>query len=104
MTRVYIRTGLAPSLLFIDSVARLSASSEFFDPSDPRAGPRSPQWRATGADKVDQALRAARAATGWRKWRPVDRGKVLGAMACVVSRNKNELAALESMGAGKPLG
>ena len=95
---------VAPSLLFIDGEARPSGSGAFFETIDPATAAPLASVARGGADDVDAAVEAARAAlTGWRRWRPADRGRLLTAIGAAILRNRDELAMLESRDTGKPL-
>jgi acyl-CoA reductase-like NAD-dependent aldehyde dehydrogenase len=92
------------SLLFIHGIARASASGAFFDTIDPASGSPITAVARGGADDVDAAVESARRAlAAWRRWRPVDRGRLLTAISSAILRNRDELAALESRDTGKPL-
>src|SRR5690606_4375928 len=57
-----------------------------------------------GADDVDAAVAAARAAAdGWAAWSGRDRAKVLYRVARVLQERARELAVLETMDGGKPI-
>jgi betaine-aldehyde dehydrogenase len=64
-------------------------------------------WRApvSGAGEVDRAVRAARGAFArWSQATPAERAAALLGLAELVERNAEELARLEALNAGKPLG
>lgn len=57
-----------------------------------------------GAADVDAAVAAARVAfRSWRRVAPLERGRILKAMAEVVRRNARELAALDAQNCGNPV-
>jgi betaine-aldehyde dehydrogenase len=62
---------------------------------------RAPQ---SGAEEVDRAVRAARAAfPGWSATTPAERSAALLAIADVVEEHGEEIARLEALNAGKPI-
>ncbi len=58
-----------------------------------------------GADEVDAAVQAARAAFEgpWRQLTPTERGRLLLKLADVIAGHENELTELEALDTGKPL-
>ena len=64
-------------------------------------------WRApiSDAGEVDRAVRAARGAfAGWSQSTPAQRSQALLSLANAVERHSEELARLEALNAGKPIG
>jgi aldehyde dehydrogenase (NAD+) len=94
-----------PKLLLIDGQHRASASGRTFKTLDPATG----QVIATVAEgnevDVDRAVAAARRAFEgpWRTMRAAERGKILHRLVELMKRHANEIAALESLDAGKPI-
>jgi aldehyde dehydrogenase (NAD+)/betaine-aldehyde dehydrogenase len=79
-------------------------SAEVIDVLDPATGEAFAQVPAAGADEVDAAVRAARAAAkDWARTTPAVRGRLLRNLASLVSGRREELAALESRDTGKPM-
>lgn len=79
------------------------ADTEVVDPSTGRVAA---EVASADATDVDRAVRAAhRAFTGgrWRSAPAVERGRTLGRIAELVRSRTDELAALESVSAGKPI-
>jgi aldehyde dehydrogenase (NAD+)/betaine-aldehyde dehydrogenase len=75
-----------------------------FEVLDPSTGRVLARVARGGAEQVDAAVRAARAASpGWRRTSPADRGAALRRLGELVARDREELALLESRDTGKPL-
>ena len=82
-----------------------AASGATFDSLDPTSGETVATLALGGAQDVDRAVAAARAALpGWRAVDPYERGRILQRLADLLEANADELAALESRDAGKPFG
>ncbi|MFF3567490.1 aldehyde dehydrogenase family protein [Nocardia jiangxiensis] len=80
-------------------------TSDTYDNIDPSTGQSLGQVVRSGADEVDRAVRAARAAQkSWRLTSPETRAKLLTRLADLIERDAESLALLESEDAGKPLG
>src|SRR6201993_4105490 len=94
-----------PKLLLIDGQHRASASGRTFKTLDPATG----QIIATVAEgnevDVDRAVVAARRAFEgpWRTLRASERGQILLRLADLMKMRADEIAALESLDAGKPI-
>lgn len=76
------------------------------DAIDPATGRKITQFHACGVEDVDRAVQAAHKcfeSREWRAMRPIDRGRLLERLALLVERDRNELAALESIDSGKLL-
>jgi aldehyde dehydrogenase (NAD+) len=79
-------------------------SPETLDNVDPRTGEVIGAVAAGGAGIVDQAVASAGAAfVEWRDRRPIERGRVLLEIARCIREHVDELAAIESREAGKPI-
>lgn len=81
-----------------------AAGGATFATLDPATGTETGRIAAAGADDVAAAVAAARAALpGWRATLPVERAKVLWAIADILEREIDALAELETLDQGKPL-
>jgi len=92
--------------LLIDGERRAAADGRTFETLDPATGEPITTVAQAGADDVDAAVRAARAALEegpWRKARPADRARLLNRLAELIDANSDELAQLESLDNGKPV-
>jgi gamma-glutamyl-gamma-aminobutyraldehyde dehydrogenase len=91
---------------FIDGRFVDAASGESFETENPATGEVLTHVAAGGAEDVDRAVRAARAAFEdgrWSKLAPGDRKAILLRLADRVEANAEELATLDSLEAGKPI-
>ena len=94
-----------PELLLIDGQHVPSASGRTFK----TLNPATEQVIATVAEgnevDVDRAVAAARRAFEgpWRTMRASERGQILLRLVALMKRHANEIAALESLDAGKPI-
>jgi phenylacetaldehyde dehydrogenase len=82
------------------------AGSDQFDTVDPATGTTIAQIARGDAATIDRAVAAARTAfeTGpWPAMTPMDRAKLLWAIADVLEAHIDELAELETLDQGKPL-
>jgi acyl-CoA reductase-like NAD-dependent aldehyde dehydrogenase len=82
-----------------------AASGATFESLDPTSGEPIATLARGSAEDVDRAVAAARAAAP--AWRDVDayaRGRILQRLADLVEQHGDELARLEALDAGKPLG
>ena len=71
---------------------------------DPATGVESGSISAAGAADIDDAVAAARAAQpGWQATLPVERARLLWAIADILEREIDALAELETLDQGKPL-
>jgi acyl-CoA reductase-like NAD-dependent aldehyde dehydrogenase len=81
------------------------ATFEVFDPASGQVIAHVPQG---GAADVDRAVKAARAAfaddSPWRKLTAAERGRAILRLAELVEKHADELAQIESLDNGKPLG
>ncbi|GGL76840.1 gamma-aminobutyraldehyde dehydrogenase [Wenxinia marina] len=72
---------------------------------NPRTGETILKMPEASTDQIDRAVRAARAAfPGWSRTTPGERSAKLLAIADAVEANAEELARLEALNCGKPLG
>lgn len=75
-----------------------------FEVLDPSTGTVLARVARGGAEPVDAAVRAARAASpGWSRTSPAERGAALRRLGELIARDREELALLESQDTGKPL-
>jgi phenylacetaldehyde dehydrogenase len=77
------------------------------DAIDPATGQRITQFHACGVEDVNRAVEAAQTCFESREWqamRPIDRGRLLERLALLVERDREMLAALETLDSGKLLG
>lgn len=89
---------------FINGQAVEPSSRNYLDKLDPRTGEVIARVASGSEADVDRAVRAAHAAfPAWRDMRPMDRGRILLAMAAKIRENVKLLAAMESKETGKPL-
>uniref|UniRef100_A0A0D9WRP5 Aldehyde dehydrogenase 1 n=1 Tax=Leersia perrieri TaxID=77586 RepID=A0A0D9WRP5_9ORYZ len=87
---------------FVDAV-----SGKTFETRDPRTGDVIASVAEGDKDDVDLAVKAAREAFDHGKWPRMsgsERGKIISKYADLVEQHAEELAALESLDAGKPVG
>ncbi len=81
-----------------------AASGATLPTIDPATGKESGLISAAGEADVDQAVAAAKAAlAGWRATPPVERARILWAIADKIEANIDQLAELETLDQGKPL-
>ena len=96
-----------PKQLLIGGEWRAAADGRTFESIDPATGEPVAQVAQAGAQDVDAAVQAARAAfadgSPWRKLSAAARGQLLNSLADLVDANAQELAELESLDNGKPL-
>ncbi len=84
-----------------------AVSAEAFDVIDPSTGKTFTQVPRGGPADIDAAVAAAREAFDDRRWsslRPGKRAEVLNKVADLIMKNLNELAQMEALDCGKPLG
>ena len=92
--------------LLIDGEWVDAADGRTFETIDPATGRPITEVAHAGAEDVDRAVRAARAALDQGPWHDApaaERGRLLNRLADLVERNADELAELESLDNGKPL-
>ena len=91
-------------LLWIGGHYQQGTDGEFFDNLNPATGEVICRVAVAGAKDVDRAVRAAR--DGLAQWRAMDgtaRGRVLMRAARLLREQRDDLARLESLDAGKPI-
>jgi acyl-CoA reductase-like NAD-dependent aldehyde dehydrogenase len=95
-----------PHRLLIGGERVDSAGGETFTTFDPSTGRPIADVAQASAEDVDRAVAAARAALEgkWGSLSPVKRGALLYRLADLVEANADELAQLESLDVGKPVG
>ncbi|MET0294038.1 MAG: aldehyde dehydrogenase family protein [Phenylobacterium sp.] len=87
---------------FIGGESAPAASGEYLSSYNPATGEPVAQVAAGGAQDVERAVQAAAAAApGWRDRRPIERGRVLTALAGKIRERARELADLERLETGK---
>ncbi len=92
---------------FIDGKFVNAQSGETFTTENPATGKPLAEIAAGDAPDVDQAVKAARRAFEggvWSRMKPGDRKKVLLKFADLLEAHGNELALLDTLEAGKPIG
>jgi acyl-CoA reductase-like NAD-dependent aldehyde dehydrogenase len=95
-----------PPQMSIGGRATGAASGSTFEVIDPSTGRRLTEVPRAGAEDVDEAVSAARAAFDDRRWsglRPGKRTEILYKLGELIKRNLGELAQLEALDSGKPL-
>jgi phenylacetaldehyde dehydrogenase len=93
--------------LLIDGEWVAAESGQDFDVHDPSNGEVIARCSSGAAPDVDRAVRAARRAfeSGpWSRITPSDRGRLLWRLADLIEEHGEELARLESLDNGKPIG
>jgi phenylacetaldehyde dehydrogenase len=96
----------APHQLFIGGRWVDAASGATFDTPNPATGETLATVAAGGAEDVDRAVRAARAAFDdgpWGRMSPSERGRIVWRIGDLILEHAEELAQLESLDNGKPL-
>ncbi len=81
------------------------ASGKYYDDVNPSTGATLAQVAEGGAEDIDRAVKAARAAFEgpWAKIHPGDRGRLLYKLGQLVRDNAEELAEIDALDAGKPI-
>src|SRR5574337_894250 len=98
---------LGPTKLLINNEWHDSASGKTFETINPATEEVIAQVAEADAPDVDLAVKSARRAFeegAWTKMSGSQRGRLLYKLADLIEANKKELAALESLDNGKPLG
>ncbi len=91
--------------LYIDGQWQPAADGQTIEVQDPSTGARIAEVAAAQAPDVDAAVQAATAAFGgWSELSASERAVILHRLADAIERNTEELARLESMDVGKPIG
>src|SRR5437667_1991056 len=95
-----------PHRLLIGGEQLEAADGRTFETIDPSTGQPIADVAHAGAEDVDRAVRAARAAFEgkWAKLPAAGRTQVMLALADLVEEHADELAELESLDNGKPVG
>jgi 1-pyrroline dehydrogenase len=89
---------------FIGGTWSDAASGETMEVIAPATGETIAEVPSCGAEDVDRAVEAAKAALpDWLEKTPKERSQLLHALADVIDENAEELAQLESVNVGKPL-
>jgi aldehyde dehydrogenase (NAD+) len=91
--------------LFIGGESVEPRSGEWFQTTSPADESPLAEVAQAGAEDVDAAVRAARAAfeNGWSEIRPAERAKYLFRIARILQERARELAVAESLDGGKPI-
>ena len=95
-----------PTNSFIDGSYRPAASGKTFETVNPATGETLASVAACGAEDVDFAVLKAREAFEdgrWSKLHPADRKDTLIRFAKLITRNRRELAVMESLDSGKTI-
>jgi phenylacetaldehyde dehydrogenase len=95
-----------PHQLFIGGQWVDAASGETFSTPNPATGEPLADIAAGGAEDIDRAVRAARAAFDdgpWGRMTPSERGRIVWRIGDLILEHAEELAQLESLDNGKPL-
>lgn len=96
-----VRRGQGSGLLI---AGEWSTAPSSFATLDPALGEEIGQLPRGGPEEVDRAVAAARTAlNGWKATTPVNRARILWAIADLMERHIDELAELETLDQGKPL-
>jgi len=92
---------------FIDGQYVTAADGRTFDCINPATGDKLASIAWAGEHEVEQAVTAARRAFdngGWSDLPPLARGRILKRFAALIREHRDELALLETLDAGKPIG
>jgi aldehyde dehydrogenase (NAD+) len=90
--------------LLIGGRPREASDGGSFATINPSTGEAIARVAAATVDDVDEAVATAYAASRrWREAKPVERGRVLQAVARLLAEHRQELARLETVDSGKPL-
>jgi len=98
---------LLPTNAFIDGAFRPANSGKRFKTTNPATGETLAEIADCDASDVDLAVAKAREAFEDGRWRlqaPADRKAVLLKLAKLIEQNRHELAVVESLDSGKPVG
>src|ERR1700732_2311266 len=96
-----------PRQLFIDGQWTDAASGQTFDTPHPATGETLARVAEGGAEDIDRAVRAARRAFEegpWGRMTPSERGRIIWRIGDLILEHADELAQLESLDNGKPVG
>jgi phenylacetaldehyde dehydrogenase len=96
----------APRKLFINGQWVDAAAGETFDTLDPATGEILAEVARGEAEDIDRAVIAARAAFEgpWSRLNPSERGRIIHRIGDLIEQNADELAELDSLDNGKPVG
>ncbi|ASK89357.1 aldehyde dehydrogenase family protein [Sphingorhabdus sp. SMR4y] len=90
--------------LLADGQWKAARDGKTFDTVDPATGAVTGKLALANSADVDDAVAAARGALAdWKNTTPVNRSKILWAIADIIEENIDALAELESLDQGKPL-
>lgn len=88
---------------FIDGKVSPPISGQYLSSFDPRSGAQAAAVADGNAADVEAAVRAAvAAAPGWRARRPIERGRILLALAQKIREHSARLSEIERLETGKP--
>jgi aldehyde dehydrogenase (NAD+) len=88
---------------YIDGRSEHPASGDYLSSFDPCAGAPVARVASSGQADIDRAVQAASAAcAAWRNRRPIERGRILLAIAAKIRQNSDHLSAMERSETGKP--
>ena len=96
----------SPRKLFIDGQWVDAAAGQTFETLDPATGEVLAEVARGEAEDIDRAVRAARKAFDgpWSKLNPSERGRIIYRIGDLIAEHAEELAELESLDNGKPVG
>jgi len=94
-----------PTKLLINGEWVEPASGKYYDDPNPTTGEIAATVAEGGAEDVDRAVKAARAAFEgpWSKMHPADRGRLIYKLGELVREHTRELAEIDAVDAGKPV-
>jgi phenylacetaldehyde dehydrogenase len=94
----------APRQLFINGQWTDAASGKTFETPNPATGETLARVAEGGAEDINRAVRAARAAFEgpWSRMSPSERGRIIWRIGDLILEHADELAQLESLDNGKP--
>jgi phenylacetaldehyde dehydrogenase len=95
-----------PRKLFINGQWVDAAAGETFETLDPATGEVLAEVARGEAEDIDRAVLAARAAFEgpWSRLNPSERGRIIHRIGDLIEQNADELAELDSLDNGKPVG
>src|SRR6202522_2014330 len=96
-----------PRQLFIDAQWTDAASGQTFETPNPATGETLAQVAEGDTEDINRAVRAARRAFEdgpWSRMTPSDRGRLIWKIGDLILEHADELAQLESLDNGKPIG
>ncbi len=103
-TRAFLERRATGAGLLIDGAWQSAEGGRTFATLDPAKGEEIGRIASASASDVDQAVTAARIAfDGWHTTTPVNRARILWAIADLIEAHVDELAELETLDQGKPL-